>query len=133
MLKKLLFFLSLFIFLLFPKNSFAAGEFSTDVSVNYNVQESGITDVTHTITLENLYSNLYATSYTLVLDNIEPKNISVHEDGKSLTFSDKQEGTKTSLTVNFPNALVGKGERRTFSVKFEESGFALRTGEVWEI
>lgn len=133
MLKKLLFFLSLFFFLIFPKNSFAADEFSTDVSVSYNVQESGLTEVVHTITLENLYSNLYATSYTLVLDNIEPKNISVHEDGKNLTFADKKEGSKTSLTINFPNALVGKGEKRTFSIRFEEAGFALRTGEVWEI
>lgn len=133
MLKKLLLSFVALLFFLFPKISLAQSEFATDVSVTYNVQESGITQVTHTISLENLFSDLYATSYTFVLDNIEPSSISVFEGTKALPFTEKKEGDKTSITVSFPDALVGKGKVRNFSVVFQESGFAVRTGEVWEI
>ncbi len=131
--KKILFFLFLFFFLLIPKNVKAEGEFASDVNVQYFVEESGKTLITHTITLQNLFSNLYATSYTLSLDNIEPQNVSVTEQGKVLNFSQKREGTKTTINVEFKDALVGKDKFRTFKIMFEEETFAIRSGEVWEI
>ena len=129
---------AVFIFLLsflffIPKAIFAAGEFSTDVAVEYKVEETGTTLVTHTITIENLFSNLYATSYTLALDNIEPQNVRVFEGAKNLNFNLKTDGSKTSIAIEFAEAMVGKGKTRTFNVLFEESDFAVRTGEVWEI
>ena len=134
MLKKIfLFFVLSFLLLVFPRHSLAAGEFATDVTVNYKIEEGGTTFVSHLISLENLFSDLYATSYSLVLDNIEPKNISVFEGSKALPFKLSKEGAKNSLTIDFPEALVGKGEKRIFTVLFEETGFAARTGEVWEI
>ena len=134
MLKKIfLFFVLSFLLLVFPRHSLAAGEFATDVTVNYKIEKGGTTFVSHLISLENLFSDLYATSYSLVLDNIEPKNISVFEGSKALPFKLSKEGAKNSLTIDFPEALVGKGEKRIFTVLFEEAGFAARTGEVWEI
>lgn len=133
MLKKILLFLTFLLLFALPKRTLAAGEFETDVDVLYKVEESGVTSVRHTITLENLFSSLYATSYSFVLDNIDPQDTSVFEGGKTLNFSQKKEGDKTSLTINFSDHLVGKGKKRTFSVIFAESGFAVRTGEVWEI
>ncbi|OGM84899.1 hypothetical protein A2435_00870 [Candidatus Woesebacteria bacterium RIFOXYC1_FULL_46_16] len=134
MLKKIfLFFILSFLLLVFPRHSLAAGEFATDVTVNYKIEKGGTTFVSHLISLENLFSDLYATSYSLVLDNIEPKNISVFEGSKALPFKLSKEGAKNSLTIDFPEALVGKGEKRIFTVLFEEAGFAARTGEVWEI
>ncbi|MBI2065941.1 transglutaminase domain-containing protein [Candidatus Woesebacteria bacterium] len=131
--KVFLFFILSVLFLIFPKHSLGTGEFATDVTVNYQVEEEGTTQVSHTISLENLFSDLYATSYTLVLDNIEPKKIAVFEGSKSLPFRLSSEGTQNSLTIDFPEALVGKGKKRIFTVLFEETGFAARTGEVWEI
>lgn len=134
MLKKIfLFFILSFLLLIFPRHSLGAGEFATDVTVNYKVEEEGTTLVSHVISLENLFSDLYATSYTLVLDNIEPKNISVFEGSRTLPFKLSKEGAKNSLTIDFPDALVGKGKKRIFTVLFEEASFAVRTGEVWEI
>ena len=128
-----LFFILSFLLLIFPRHSFAAGEFATDVTVNYKIEEGGTTLVSHLVSLENLFSDLYATSYSLVLDNIEPKNISVFEGSKALPFKLSKEGAKNSLSIDFPEALVGKGKKRIFTVLFEETGFAARTGEVWEI
>ena len=53
----------------------AASEFAVDANVNYIFQQNGIANITHDITLENLYSNLYATSYTLTLENVKTQNL----------------------------------------------------------
>ncbi|MCX6706042.1 MAG: transglutaminase family protein [Candidatus Woesebacteria bacterium] len=120
-------------FVLCTSHVHAEGEFRTDVDVTYKVQETGITTVTNKITLENLFTNLYATSYTLILDNIKPANLIVSEVGKNLPFEVKTDGSKTNIVISFPNSLVGKGNKRIFSVSYDDSTIAQRTGEVWEI
>ena len=135
------FFFSLFaFFLLFliHHSSFvipvhAEGEFAIDTTAEYKVQDSGKTVVSQTITIENLFSNIYATSYSLVLDNIDPQNPRAYSGSKELFLNSHSEGDKVTLDINFDEAVVGKGEKRTFVVTFENTSFAIRTGEVWEI
>ena len=45
----------------------------------------------------------------------------------------KQKGSKTDVEIIFPDAIVGKGKKRYFEIVYENSKFAQRTGEVWEI
>lgn len=111
----------------------AEGEFKTDVDVVYKVQESGITTITNNITLENLLSEVYATSYSLILDNIKPVNLTATQNGKKLPFAVKNEGTKTNISINFQDSVVGKGQKRIFSLAYDDATIAQRTGEVWEI
>lgn len=111
----------------------AEGEFKTDVDVSYKVQESGITTVTNKITLENLFSDFYATAYTFILDNIKPVNLTAFEGAKKLPLEVKNEGTKTNIVISFPDTKVGRGTKRIFSVSYDDPTIAQRTGEVWEI
>ncbi|MFZ5932998.1 MAG: hypothetical protein ACOYT7_02890, partial [Patescibacteria group bacterium] len=122
MLKKVLISLLLILSFFFPNKVQSAGEFATDIAVEYKVEETGLTQVTHRIAIENLFSNLYATSYSLVLDNIDPQNVSAFEGSTKLSVVSKKEADKVNLTVNFPDALVGKGKTRNFSVVFTEPG-----------
>ncbi|MCK4827605.1 hypothetical protein KA005_68390, partial [bacterium] len=124
---------ALLFLLILPNNIYAQEEFIIDVNVNYSVQATGITKVTHTITLENALSNLYAQSYLLSLENIDPINPVSFEGDKQLALTKTGKNNTVSLQVNFDDAVVGKGKIRTFTISFEESGFASRTGEVWEI
>jgi hypothetical protein len=134
MTKKVVVFLILIFVLIFhPKTALAQGEFIVDVVVNYDVQENGITKVTHTITLTNAISNLYAKSYLLKLENITPQNVFALEKGRRLELTKKKEKGGILLEVTFDNAVVGKGKSRTFTINFEEDSFATRTGEVWEV
>jgi hypothetical protein len=126
-------FLTLLFLLIVPNKVFAQEEFIIDVNVNYSVQSTGITKVTHTITLENALSNLYAQSYLLSLENIDPINPVSFEGDKQLVLTRTEKNDTISLQVNFDDAVVGKGKTRTFTISFEESSFANRTGEVWEI
>lgn len=119
---------------LFTKFVAAANEFIVDSTVTYEVSETGKTLVTHDITLENNFSTLYATSYSLSLENIEAQNVQARSvSGDQWPVVSEKEGDKTQIKITFPDAVVGKGKQRHFFVTYENSNFAVRTGEVWEI
>ena len=125
--------LFLFLLLIFPHKILAEGEFITDINVEYKVVSTGITHVKHNVSLENVMTNLYATSYNLLLENIEPANIKATYQGKEINTSVKTKGLNTEISINFDDAVVGKGKKRIFEITYENSHFAQRTGEVWEI
>ena len=124
---------SFFILFLSVPDALGANEFVVDSNVRYEIEESGRTQVSHNIILENQVSDLYATSYTLELNNIEAKNVRAFEGSKEFEVEVDNEGEKTILKVNFDDALVGKGKVRNFFITFSEDSFAIRTGEIWEI
>lgn len=112
----------------------ASDEFSTDYNVTYTVKENGVTEVNNKITLTNNNSNIYATSYSIVLDSIEPKNYKAYSiDNVHYELSKINDNNKTTLKVVFPDTVVGVNKSRVFNIDFEVSNFALKTGEVWEI
>ncbi|MBI4157294.1 hypothetical protein HY502_00390 [Candidatus Woesebacteria bacterium] len=111
----------------------AAEEFLIDSSVEYRIGESGKTSVSHTISLENVFSTLYAKEYSLLLQGIDVVNPQVSENGNPLRFDLKKEGDQTSFLIFFDQAMVGKGRSRTFEVSYDNFSFAKKTGEVWEI
>ncbi len=127
------FVLSIFCFFI-PNISRAEGEFITDLDVTYQVDEGGITKVVNKIKLTNTFSNLYATSYSIVLESIKPQNVTAYaaDGGQYNALLTESEGQST-ISVSFPDQLVGKNKSREFFVTYNEISFAVRTGEVWEI
>jgi len=128
-----LFFLFTVHYSLITRTVSAAGEFTTDFDVTYSVKESGMTTVTNKITLTNMFSNLYVTSYSLILDSINPSNLKAFDTNGSLDINKTTNNNQTIIQVNFKEPVVGKDKSRVFWVSFDESSFAVRTGEVWEI
>ncbi len=132
--KFFLFYLLPFTFyLLLSPAARAEGEFKTDVAVEYKVQENGITQVNNRIKLENLYTDLYVTSYSLILDHINPGNIRAYDSQDDLKTETEKTGSQTKIVVFFADAVVGKGKVREFNIAYNDSEIATRTGEVWEI
>jgi transglutaminase-like putative cysteine protease len=112
----------------------AAGEFSVDATVTYDVQNSGKTLVTHNIALTNSVSDLYATTYSLSLENIDAVNIKSSSDtGVAYTVDTKKNGDITNIKITFPDSVVGKDAKRNFVISYENSSFAVKTGEIWEV
>ncbi len=127
-------FLSTLYFVLSTASAKAENEFSVDANVTYKVQDGGRTLVTHDITLENNFSTLYATTYTLSLENISADNIKAfNANGQTLTIDVQKNNGQTNIKLTFPDSVVGKGAKRHFIVTYDNSSFAVRTGEVWEI
>ena len=83
----------------------AENEFSVDVNVTYKIESSGKTLVTHDITLENNFSTLYATSYTLILENIDAQNLRAYGlEGQVYSLEQTKDGDKT--TIEFPSMIL---------------------------
>lgn len=112
----------------------AQNEFLVDSNVSYRVQDGGRTLVIHDITLENNFSTLYATTYSLSLKNIDAQNIRAYsEKGLAYTADTEVNGDETDIKITFSDAVVGKGAKRHFFISYENGSFAVKTGEVWEI
>lgn len=124
---------SIFFFPLLILPAQAEGEFLVDSLVEYKVETNGQTQVTYTITLENVFSNLYAKTYSLILENIEPQNIKAFDNSGELTVKSEKEDNKINIRINFNDPLVGKGKQRTFYLSYQTGDLARKTGEVWEI
>lgn len=124
----------LFFFFLSPATVFAQEKFTTHSSIYYEVSLSGDTQITHYITLENAFTDYYATSYALSLFGIKPTNVSVFEGNTPLEFENSVEGDGSNLIkVLFPNAVVGKGAKREFNIRYSDSSIAQKSGSVWEV
>jgi transglutaminase-like putative cysteine protease len=133
---------SLFAFLLFIQFYFtnlfstvrAENEFSVNADVTYEVTQTGKTRVTHDITLENNLSTIYATTYSLSLENIDVSNVKAFGDkGIEFPIDVTKNSNVTNIKVNFSDVSVGKGAPRHFNITYDNSSFAVRTGEIWEV
>ena len=118
---------------LFSKEAWAEGEFKTATSISYVVNENGITTVSHKISIENLFTQLYAIQYKLKLENSQITEPKASQKDKPLNLLSKTDGSSTELTIEFPDQLVGKGEKRDFEITYMDNKIATKTGEVWEI
>jgi len=121
------------LFLLLPVASHASGQFSTDFHVEYRYDRDGSAHIEQKITLTNLLSGYYASSYQLELLDDTPANISGRDSSGPLdiTLSKKQENSNV-ITVNFREPVVGKGASRVFYLRYDGRP-AVKSGQVWEI
>ncbi len=125
--------LVLFSTIVYPKDVRSQEQFAVDGYVEYKIDPNGLTTITHNITVENMYSEYYAKSYTLQLENINPINPQAYYGSKKLNVTSSNDADKITLTVEFEDAIVGKGEKRNFTVSYSENSFVTKTGEIWEI
>lgn len=131
--RKVLFFLLLPLFFIFPRNIFAGDQFLTSSYVRYEVGENGKTKVIQDFTIENLQTDVYAATYSLILEGVKPINPHAFSGNANIPLQTTTDNGRTNIKINFPNAVVGKGQRRSFTLTFEDTTLATKTGEVWEI
>ncbi len=116
-----------------PLSVLADNNFITTSSVTYQVDTKGVMTVTQDITLQNVNSDYYATSYSISLEGTKPINPQAYENSQSIPTTVNEDGGKTVIKISFPDAVVGKGNKRQFSLTYEDSSLAVKTGEIWEI
>ncbi|MGD8744231.1 MAG: transglutaminase domain-containing protein [Candidatus Woesebacteria bacterium] len=128
---------SLFLLLLgliyFAKVTNASENFSVDAEVVYTINEEGITTSENSISITNTTSEVYAPSFSYKLSNIYPENISVLQGETPLDFDVVNDSDTTVIKVAFTDSIVGVGKKRNFKINYQESSFAERTGDVWEV
>ncbi|MBI4058644.1 hypothetical protein HY404_00215 [Candidatus Microgenomates bacterium] len=129
----LLLFLLPITYYLLPSKVLAEGEFATVISTRYEVKTSGQTHVAQTITLTNLFSTIQAISYSFIISGTDPQNIHALQNNQAIPTEISTNNHTTNITLKFPDAVVGKGKSRTFTIEYEDAQIAIKNGQVWEI
>lgn len=112
---------------------YAAGEFATSSTTTYDIDAAGKAVVTHSINLENLFTDLYATSYGLTLNQDDIGEIVASDKTGKLPAQITESEGSTTIKLSFNDVLVGKGEKRQFNVSYTDPSIASYSGQVWEI
>lgn len=111
----------------------SAAEIKTDIKATYSFSDDGSAKVIQHISLQNLSSKFYPTSYEMVIQGEQIDQITVSDADGSIKNEIRDGGNKTTiLTVQFDKPIVGKGKVREFTVSYVSQA-ATRRGQVWEI
>jgi len=132
--KRFFFFLSLFaFFLLLPLKIFASEEFKTEYKINYQVNETGVVNVNHEISLTNKLSRIYATQYSLILPTTEIRGIQAIDGDGPCQIEVNKDQERTNINIKFNQEAVGVDKTLTFNLTYENLSAAVKKGEIWEI
>jgi len=114
---------------------FASTEFSVRQNVAYQFNQNGDCDTTHTITLENKLSNIYATQYSLTITGERIQNITALDDQNQPLRTEIDQSTRhlTKTTIFFDNPTTGKGKSQTFTFNYSITEYAKREGQTWRV
>lgn len=127
----LLLLLSLFFVTASPVHALA--KFSTTYQVNYTVYNSGITHVKFFINQINNLSVVYATEFSLNVNNTRISNVRVADENTSLVPNVIK--TRTGSVISFPflHKIVGKDKQHFFTIEYDTEDVSTKIGNTWEI
>lgn len=113
--------------------AFAQSDFSTNYNINYNVNSAGSTHTKFDISLINNLSNIYASEFSLSIGSTNLNNIHTYNTKGDLEPKIAVGNKTTSITIPFPDKVLGKDKDQNFILEFDSLDFANQLGNVWEI
>lgn len=111
----------------------AEGEFEVNYDVYYTLSPNQKVEVIQNISLTNKFSNLYATQYSLILEGLKIENVKAKDEFGDLKPAISSDGNKINISVNFNQAVVGKGKTLNFTISYQALNILEKRGEVWEV
>ncbi len=129
----------LILFAIKPGQSKASENFSYNIRVVYDVQDSGNTHVSETYTVTNNTSNKYLESIQLSTPTDELTNLSVHySDGANIPATQQKQKTDDKgytyeyqqISLSFPRRSVGQGSSSTFTVSYDTTKLVESKGDA---
>lgn len=108
----------------------AASEFTTNLKSSYTVEASGLTSVTHEISLQNNLAHIYATSYTLSINSDELTSISARDEIGALEVSSEIKDGLTTMNVALSRPKIGKDQTKTILITYKTQNIAEIIGDT---
>ncbi len=141
--KKLISFILISIFFLFPSLTFAqtnSDYFETKLHTSVTVNDAGTSRVKHEFIITNKTPTTYISQYGLKISSAELKNVTVVSNGQSIEpevvsiKNGQQSGPgQTSIGITFPEKIVGEGKIRKFTISYTHPDAAMISGSVLEV
>ncbi|MFH1243978.1 MAG: transglutaminase domain-containing protein [bacterium] len=118
---------------LIPNTVFSASEFTTTFDSLYTISQTGVAQVTHTITLQNKLAHYYATQYTLAVSGENLTNLQVSDETGPLIPSLTTHNGITSIHLPINRPSIGKDQIKTLSIGYESSDIVESIGNTMTI
>ena len=122
-----------FFWFFYTNNSYAAGNFSTDYNVTYNVLTTSDTKVNLNITLTNLTENFYAESYDIQVGFSDIRNLTASDSNGTIKPTIKKAEKGSIIHINFNDRVVGVNKKINFNISFNSNDIAQNLKNVWDI
>ncbi|MFH0936816.1 MAG: transglutaminase domain-containing protein [Candidatus Daviesbacteria bacterium] len=132
-LKILLLAIFLFVFTISPPQVWAENEFSTSYDATYEIAADGQALVTQKITLKNLTSQYYASTFILTVGSTTITDLLASDGSGPLETSVEDKDNRTVITVKLNQQVAGENKEQTFTLKFKSKDFASSLGKTWEV
>ncbi len=107
--------------------------FDTTLDSSYTIDAVGITKVKHRFKITNKTPTIFLTQYALKTNYPELQNILVRYQEEIIIPSVTQDGSGTTISLAFPDQLVGEGKTRDFTVEYTNRDIASIGGKVLEL
>ncbi len=120
----------------FVHNAFAADpaeNFATDYHISYTISEDGTAHGLLKVTLTNLTSDYYASSYKVQVGFENLVNIQVTDNGGKLVPDVTKTDSGQVLALKFNKNAVGFNNKQVITITFDTPDIAQKQGEIWEI
>lgn len=128
--KKLLFLLTfLFIF----ASRAHASDFTTSYKINYEVNEDLVTSVSQDLTIRNLSSKIFPTSYSFKIASLKIYDIEALEKGDKLKVETDTNEEGTEVKVFFKNETIGEGKDFTWALKYKTKDLVSKKGSIVDV
>lgn len=116
-----------------PTHANVEENFATSLKTTYTVNENGRTRVTHAFTITNLKPLFTITQYALKLSSPGISEVRVLENDQALPAQVVSTDSMTSIGITFPEAIVGEGKERQFTISYLDPDAAIISGQVLEV
>ncbi len=120
-------------YLLLPSNVQAQANFSTQLKTIYQVNQAGVTHVSHQFEITNLTPTKYIDKYALNLNFTHLKNIQAKAGKRKLNPHVVEADKQTSIALDFHQPVIGQGQKRQFTIEYDSKHLAEISGNVLEI
>lgn len=129
-----MFFIFLISFFLFSLNPVKAlNEFKTQQKITYQIDNQGNAIVDQEIQLVNNYSEIYPTTYQLILSGPALENVTGTDNkGNIIQKIDRQDDLNT-INIKFNDSNLGKDKITKFNLKYTIPNLATQKGSIWEL
>ncbi|MBU1132979.1 transglutaminase-like domain-containing protein [Patescibacteria group bacterium] len=125
----------LFSLLLIPTKVLASenNQFSINYDLEYDVLESGETQVTQRTTITNLKNDYVPTNYSFTAKHMAIYDVEAVTNGESSEAIIETREDETLISVIINNYAIGEGRQNYISFTYKTTDIAKKTGKIWNI
>jgi hypothetical protein len=109
------------------------GPFTTTLETTYEVNEKGLTTVSHNFTVTNTTPTTFLKEYGIQLHSTTITNTTVTYNKEKIEPQLSSDANTNSIKIVFPDEVVGQGKKRTFALSYQTTDIAAVAGKVLEI